>query len=308
MPARKASWTRRATGRSRASLPHRGPRRDPVKAFEFRLQNFASVVQVGDRHEVFERDRGGVPGRPDPRLGEPPGPRGLPAGARRGLLQGHQGRAFHEGGGGRAVKPGLRRHRHQHPRGGGDSRLGGRAGRSRPGGPPSPAETDSLRAFAREGGSLLVFLDPSSPVALDSVLAPAGIRFVPRFLADPSRQDPQVIIPAQYSDRPATRSLRRQLTRWRFGRGGSAAGKRDAARAPPGRVAPIGAPDGAGRGLHSAPYSRGLAEAAEWRGPAGGAGWWWSGTPISPPRTCSTCWGTGTCSWPRCSGWPSGRT
>ncbi len=249
------------------------PERDPVQALKFGLREYGTVVQVGERHEVFTGTReedflAALTRASESRR------------VRVAFLRGHGEAYFKVTKAERSMNEAVGALTNRGYDVTGISILEGGAIRDSvdvliipgPAVSPSPVEMDSLRAFAREGGSLLVLLDPSSPVTLDSLLAPAGIRFVPRFLADPSRQDPQVIIPARYSDHPATRSLHRQLTAVALrGAGevrqekGTLPGLRQAVLLQSGPRTVL-----AGDST-SAPYSRGLAEAAEWRG-AGGRG------------------------------------
>jgi len=70
------------------------------------------------------------------------------------------------------------------------------------------AEEDSVLEFLQRGGSLLLLLDPSYPVGLDGILSTVGLRFDPRFLSDPDQRDPQVLVPVDFSNHPVVRDLR----------------------------------------------------------------------------------------------------
>ncbi len=59
--------------------------------------------------------------------------------------------------------------------------------------PLSAAEIDTLRAFERRGGRLLVAMDPASSMDLGAVLEPVGFRYVPAFVSDPDQRDPELL-------------------------------------------------------------------------------------------------------------------
>lgn len=71
---------------------------------------------------------------------------------------------------------------------------------------PPGAEIDSVSAYLERGGRVLVLLDPASPITLDSLLAVAGLRFVPRFVRDPDLRDPLVQLP-RFSGHPVVAAL-----------------------------------------------------------------------------------------------------
>lgn len=247
------------------------PERDPVQALKFGLREYGTVVQVGTRHQVFsgtaeEGFLAALTHASESRR------------TRVGFLRGHGEAYFKVTPTGRSMKEAVDALGNRGYDVFGISILeGGAIGDSvdvlvipGPAVSPSPAEMDTLEAFVRRGGSLMVMLDPSSPVTLDPLLAPAGIRFIPKFLADPSRPDPQVIIPTVYSDHPATRALHRQLMavalrgagEVRSGKG-TLPGLRGAVLLRSGPRTVLAADS------TSAPHGRQLAAAAEWKGSGG---------------------------------------
>ena len=168
------------------------PAREPIQTVRFDLRTYATVVTVGDRFETVtgmdeesflsallhasRRERPGV-----------------------GFLEGHGERSMS---GGRPEE--LRSaalaldQRGYHPvnldllRG---DRLDSMAVVviASPETPLSAPEIDTLRAFERRGGRLLVALDPASSMALASLLEPAGLRYVPAFVSDPDQRDPELL-------------------------------------------------------------------------------------------------------------------
>jgi ABC-type uncharacterized transport system involved in gliding motility auxiliary subunit len=184
------------------------PRREPALAARFDVRGFTSVVKVGERFRTFdgskEEDFLGALVSAERR-----------AKIRLGYLAGH-GEAqltARDPQGLRESGEALRR------RGFDPFKLDLLHGGSLvdsldavvvagPRAPLAPAETESLRAYLDRGGRMAVFLDPSSPVTLDSLLARGGFAFDPRFIQDPDQTDPQVIHPAEISDHPAVAALR----------------------------------------------------------------------------------------------------
>jgi hypothetical protein len=69
------------------------------------------------------------------------------------------------------------------------------------------SETRAVQTYLGNGGSLLLLLDPASPITYDSVLSPYGLEFVPEFIHDPDQQNPQYILGQDVSTHPATREL-----------------------------------------------------------------------------------------------------
>jgi ABC-type uncharacterized transport system involved in gliding motility auxiliary subunit len=243
------------------------PERDPVQALKFGLREYGTVVQVGERHEVFTGTReedflAALTRASESRR------------TRVAFLRGHGEAYFKVTRSERSMREAVDALLNRGYDVSGISILEGGAISDSvdvliipgPQVPPSPAEMDTLRAFMRKGGRLLVMLDPSSPVTLDSLLAPAGLRFVPKFLSDPSRQDPRVIIPTEYSDHPATRALHRQLMAVALrGVGEVRSGKGTL----PGLRAAVLLRSGPRTVLAedstSAPHGRGLAVAVQWK-------------------------------------------
>ena len=187
------------------------PDREPGEALRFSLRAPTTVVRVGERHETFDG------AREEDFLGallraSRPGKR-----ARIAFLRGHGEPTFNDASprGGRSAAEAL------FSRGDSVVALGLLDGRSPrdsvdvlvvagPQVPLAPAEEESLRVFVAEGGRLLALLDPVWPVTIDSTLARFGVRFVPRFLTDPSGREPQVLLPGEYSAHPAVAALRRR--------------------------------------------------------------------------------------------------
>ena len=182
------------------------PWQEPLKAAEFEIRDYATVVQVGDRFESFagtseesflsalllasreERARIGFVRGHGEMLYNDPGPRGLRQAAlaldRRGLLPYSL-----------------------------DMLAGDPLADSAdvvvfagPQAPLSPDEQDSLTVYLETGGRLLVLLDPVSGESLASILGQAGLTFVPKFLADPDQRDPLVHLP-RFTSHPVVRSL-----------------------------------------------------------------------------------------------------
>ncbi len=243
------------------------PDRDPMEAVKFDLHHYATVVQVGDRHDLFagaeERDFLAAllhASRKTP--------------ARVAFLRGH-GENYFQGRGPESVRTAAEALQNRGYAVEGLSLVEGRTLRDSvdvlveagPKAALTAAERDSLRAFLDAGGRLLALLDPANPVTLDSLLAPAGLGFDARFLSDPSRPDPRVLIPAEYSSHPVTRIFReRPLAVVLRGVGevttgaGTLPGLRRAAILTSGpRTVVTGDPA-------SVPHSRGLAAAAQWKG------------------------------------------
>jgi ABC-type uncharacterized transport system involved in gliding motility auxiliary subunit len=196
------------------------PGRDPMKALEFNLKEYAVVVQVGENHHAFLQS-------PLPHQQPPPGLEEqflaavVKASADRaifvGFLKGHGEAAglSSDPRGLRSVAEALDR------RGLTPFSLniltGGTVGDSLdvivvagPETPFSPEELDSLRLFLDRGGSMLVLLDPSSPVTMNELLGPLGVGFDPRILSDPDQLEPQRIHPAELSTHPVVDTLARR--------------------------------------------------------------------------------------------------
>lgn len=185
--------------------------REPAEALRFGVREPTTVVRVGERHETFSG------AREEDFLGallraSRPGKR-----ARIAFLRGHGEPTFNDASprGARSAAEAL------FSRGYMVIALGLLDGRSLrdsvdvlvvsgPQVPFAPAEEESLRVFLAGGGRLLALLDPAWPVTMDSTLAPFGMRFVPRFLADPTGREPQVLLPGEYSAHPAVAALRRR--------------------------------------------------------------------------------------------------
>jgi ABC-type uncharacterized transport system involved in gliding motility auxiliary subunit len=187
------------------------PDREPGEALRFDVREPTTVVRVGERHETFsgarEADFLGALLR-----ASRPGKR-----ARIAFLRGHGEPTFNDASprGARSAAEAL------YSRGYVVVALGLLDGRSLrdsvdvlvvagPQVPFAPAEEESLRVFLDGGGRLLALLDPAWPVTIDSTLTRYGARFVPRFLADPSGREPQVLLPGEYSAHPAVAALRRR--------------------------------------------------------------------------------------------------
>ncbi len=243
------------------------PERDPVQASGFGIQDHATVVQVGDRHETFtgaeEQDFVAALIRAY-----------RSRKARVAFLRGH-GESHYRDGSPRGLRDGAEALVKRGYEVFGLSILEGGALRDSvdvlvvagPEVPFTPVETDSVTAFMRAGGRVLLLLDPQYPVALDSVLAPAGFRYHPRFLSDPDMRDPQVVIPSDYSSHPVVRSLRQRLTAVVFRGVGSF--DRSAGALPGLRQAELlrsGPRTTVAGESESVPRSRILAEAAQWSG------------------------------------------
>ena len=73
--------------------------------------------------------------------------------------------------------------------------------------PLSAPELDTLRAFERRGGRLLVALDPASSMDLASLLEPAGLRYVPAFVSDPDQRDPELLYLDDYTSHKVVKLL-----------------------------------------------------------------------------------------------------
>jgi hypothetical protein len=73
--------------------------------------------------------------------------------------------------------------------------------------PLSAPEVDTLRAFERRGGRLLLALDPASPMDLASLLEPAGLRYVPAFVSDPDERDPELLYLEDYTSHTVVKLL-----------------------------------------------------------------------------------------------------
>ena len=183
------------------------PDRDPARIRDFELTGYSTVVTVGDRQETFEGSteedlvtairRASRETRP--KVGfltghgesypESPAPEGLEEAGRLLFRRGYDARRMELL---RGVVPDT-------------FDVVVIAG---PRTSPDEGEIAALTRFLREGGRLLVLLDPASPVELEPLLAAGGLRFVPRFLEDPDLRDPQVIVPAEMSGHPAVAVLR----------------------------------------------------------------------------------------------------
>jgi ABC-type uncharacterized transport system involved in gliding motility auxiliary subunit len=186
------------------------PDREPLLASQYDLREYATIVQVGERHEAFRGDR------------EEDFLAALlrafrPERARIVFLQGH-GESHPEDNSPRGlitVSSALKLRGYGLF---GSSLIEGAALDDSvhvliiagPTVPLGPTEEDSVRAYLERGGRALVLLDPTHEVGLDRVLDVAGIRFHPAYLADPELPDPQTILPADYSRHPVVASLRRQ--------------------------------------------------------------------------------------------------
>lgn len=248
------------------------PRRDPVKAFEFQLQNFASVVQVGEHHEVFDR----------------PTEEGFLAA----LLKASQDRAQFAGfvrGHGESplmsTEPGGMRtaaetlyHRNFVPFNL-NMLAGGMVHDSLdvmvvmgPRTELSPAEADSVRDYLNAGGGLLLALDPARGATWNRVLARVGLRFDPRFISDPDQIDPQIVHPAEIASHPVVAPLGVRRVQVAF----PGVGEIVAGTAPESSQVKILYRSGKRATLAGDPSSearsRGLAAAASWPAPGGREG------------------------------------
>lgn len=182
------------------------PWQEPAQAARFNLKDYSTVIQVGDRHETFfgiseeafttallrasqarEGRIGFFRGHGEPLVNDPE-PGGMRTTAVALKARGYVPYSvdLHQGAG-----------------------LGDSLDAVLIVGPKKPfsaAESDSVIAYLKRGGRLLVLLDPTSPVTLDSILARAGFRFDPRFVADPGQRQPQVLFPA-FTNHPAVEFL-----------------------------------------------------------------------------------------------------
>jgi ABC-type uncharacterized transport system involved in gliding motility auxiliary subunit len=182
------------------------PARDPVETARFELHTYGTVVQVGDRTDVF-------PGTDEEEFLSSllrvsrPGRIGV------GFLEGHGERSFagpqpeeYRRAAEALSRRGYRPFSLDLLRGDGlDSVdvvvLTG------PQTPLTPAEVETLAAYLGRGGRILALLDPASPVDLSTLLEPLGIRFTPALLVDPDQREPGVVYPTEYAPHPILRSL-----------------------------------------------------------------------------------------------------
>ena len=184
------------------------PDQEPAEAARFDLREYASVVEVGDRFETFTGDSEEDLVTALVRAMRPQ--RGMI-----GFLRGHNeywaGDASDQGLNDAARALDVRGYRAV-----GRSLMQGASLDSLDvlviAGPRiqlEPSEMDSVLAYLNRGGRLFLMLDPENPVTFAPVLGPVGIRFVPRFLADPDLPDPQMLLSVEVSAHPAVRPLKR---------------------------------------------------------------------------------------------------
>ncbi len=244
------------------------PERDPIEARQFRIRQYTTVVEVGDRFETFDGSeeenflaalvRASRAKRPTVAFlrghGEALPTDRSPQGSfeAAGYLDARGYRVINA-----VIEPGrsLR-----------DSAdvlvIAG------PQVPPTPAEMDTLLAYMNAGGRLFVLLDPDWPVTLDPLLDRVELSFDPRFLSNPEGREPAVIQPAEYSTHPVVRALRaRRIPVVLRGVGEVGISRRGVAGLRQAILMRAGPQTVVADDPDSSPYSRGLAAAAEWEVP-----------------------------------------
>lgn len=184
------------------------PDRDPGKAADFGLTQYTGLVETADRRLPFTGSREeDIVGALRTVLAVDT--------VRVAFLYGH-GEAYPEDG---SPGGGERAGRLLHRRGAEVRRLSLLTGNELSDGvdllivagarsPLAPAEEDSVAAFLRRGGRVLLNLDPARGARMERVLAAAGLRFEPSFLEDRAQADAGVLIGVDYSGHPVVRDLR----------------------------------------------------------------------------------------------------
>jgi ABC-type uncharacterized transport system involved in gliding motility auxiliary subunit len=184
------------------------PAREPLEAMRFGLQDYTSIVQVGERREPFRAAT-------ERAFLEALVRASHPQRARIAVLVGH-GESYmaSTGTSGLSSATGILQER-GYPVEGLDLVREGEVPDSvdvvivaGPASDPSPEEEQALLRFLGRGGRLLLLLDPARSARFATLLPELGLSFVPEFLVDPESQDPQVLRTPFLSAHPAVEGVR----------------------------------------------------------------------------------------------------